>query len=59
MAEAVEECFGGQVAGDFSSGHTAHAIADDEDAVLGKCCAGVLIGVADAAAMREHGEGVS
>ena len=57
MGEAVEEGFGGEMAGHFASGGASHAIADDEGAVLGQGGAGVLVGVAHTAAMGEHGEG--
>src|SRR5579872_2203655 len=56
MAEVVEEDFGGEMAGDFTSGCAPHAIADNEGAMFRECGAGVLIEVADAARMREHGE---
>ena len=56
VAEGIEEGFGGEMAGDFSSGGAAHAIADDEGVVFGKSRAGVLIGVAHAATVGEHGE---
>jgi hypothetical protein len=55
-AERVEEGFAGEMAGDFAGGCSAHAIADDEGANAGQGGAGVLVDVADAAAMREHGE---
>lgn len=45
------------MAGDFSGGGSAHAVADDEGANVGEGGAGVLVGVADAAGMGEHGEG--
>ena len=57
LAEAVEEGLGGEMAGDFASGGSAYAVADDEGAVLGQGGAGVLVDVADAAAMGAHGEG--
>lgn len=43
------------MAGDLAAGGASHAIADDEGAVLGQRRACILIGVADAASMGEHG----
>ena len=57
MGEAVKEGLAGQMAGDLAGGGAAHAVADDEGSMLGQGGAGVLVGVADAAGMGEHGEG--
>ncbi len=57
FGEGVEEGFEGEMAGDFSGSGTSHAVADDEDAVLGAGSGGVLVGVADAAVVGEGCEG--
>ena len=50
-----EEGVGGEIARDLSGGGSAHAIADDEGAGLWCGSAGVLIAMADATAVGEHG----
>src|ERR1700679_3962112 len=47
------------MAGDLAAGGSANAIADDEGAEGGQRGAGVLIDVADAAGVGEHGEAVA
>ena len=59
MGEAVEKGLCGEMAGDLASGGASHAVADDEDSALGQRGAGVLVGVAHATAMGEHGEGAT
>jgi hypothetical protein len=56
LAESVQEGFAGEMAGDLAAGGPAHAVADHEDAVLGQGGACVLVGMAHASAMGEHGE---
>ena len=51
-----EKGFSSEVAGDFTTGCSAHAIADDKGS-CGRCCgAEVLVGSANAALVSEHGE---
>ena len=50
-----EEGGGGEVAGDFAGGGSAHAIADDEGAGDGVGCAGVFVAGADETGVGEHG----
>ena len=50
-----EEGVGGESAGDLAGGGSAHAVADDVGASLRCSGAGVLIAMADAAAVGEHG----
>ncbi len=51
----AEEGLDRQVAGDLSGGGSAHAVADDEDAGFEGGSAGVLVALADAAGVGEHG----
>ena len=50
-----EKGIGRESAGDLSGGSSAHAVADDEGAGLRCGGAGVLIAMADAAAVGKHG----
>ena len=54
--EDAEEGLGGEVAGDFAGGGSAHAVADDEDTGSEEGGAGVLVVAADTAGVGEHGE---
>lgn len=54
-SEMGEEGAGGEAAGDFAGGGTAHAIADDEGADLGGEGAGVFITAARATDIGQHG----
>ena len=54
----MQEGLDGEMAGDLAGGGATHAIADDEDAALRAGAGSVLVGAADAAAVREQGEGV-
>jgi hypothetical protein len=56
MGEAVQKCLRRQMAGNLAPGRASHAVADDEDSMLRQRGAGVLVGVAHAAAIGEHGE---
>jgi len=55
-AEAAQEGLGSEMAGDFPGCGPSNAVADDESPEFGQGGAGVLIDVADAAAMGKHGE---
>jgi hypothetical protein len=57
MSEAVEKNLRRQMAGNLAAGRASHAIAHNEDPMLGQRGAGVLIGVAHPPAMGEHGKG--
>jgi len=56
QGNAVEEGIAGKLAGDLASRGSAHAVADNKDAVLRQRGAGVLIALALATAIGEHGE---
>ena len=53
--QAFDEALGGEVAGDFSGGCSAHAVADDEGTGLEGGGRGILVIFADAAGVRERG----
>jgi hypothetical protein len=59
LTEGVQEGFAGEMAGDLAARGPSHAVADHKDAALGQSGACVLVGVADASTMGEHGEEVS
>ena len=50
-----EEGIGGEMAGDFATGGSSHAVADDEGTVGGGGGADVLVAAANFAAVGEHG----
>jgi hypothetical protein len=53
--KVCEEGVGGESAGDLSGGGSAHPVTDDERTGLRCSSAGVLIAMADAAAVGKHG----
>lgn len=52
--EVLEKGVGGEMAGYFAGGGSAHAIADDKDAVGRGSCTCVLVVLADTAGVSEH-----
>jgi len=56
LAEAVEEGFGREMAGDFTGCCASYSVANDEGALFGQCGACILIGVAHESGMGKHGE---
>ena len=54
-SEMREEGVGGDSAGDFTGGRSPHAVANDKRAGLRRSGAGILIAMADAAAVGKHG----
>ena len=57
LGKAVEKSLCCQTAGNLASRGASHAVAHHEGPMLGQRGAGVLVGAAHPAAMREHGEG--
>jgi len=57
VSNAVQERLKSQIAGEFTGRGSAHAVADDKNAVFGGSGAGVLVFAADAAGMGSHGAG--
>jgi len=54
-SEMREEGIGCKITGNLSGGGSAHTVADDVGAGLGCSGAGILVAMADAAAVGEHG----
>jgi len=54
-ANALKECIGSQLTGDFAGGRSSHAVADHVDAEFGGGSAGVLVLAPDAPDVRAHG----